>query len=113
WHTVRSMPHAKVLLVNLELCTLHLQEQVDLEGMLGFMQFADGCAASVISGEPVGLELKRFQCDVMPQAAELITWHIGNQGFDMLLSPTVPKVLGDNLPSLLRWLDEPINLWAV
>src|SRR5690606_703019 len=27
--------------------------------------------------------------------------------------PTVPKVLGDNLPSLLRWLDEPINLWAV
>jgi predicted naringenin-chalcone synthase len=113
WHTVRSMPDAKVLLVNLELCTLHLQERVNLEGLLGFMQFADGCAASIISAEPNGLELKRFQCEVMPEAADLITWHVGNHGFNMHLSTSVPKVLGDNLPSLLRWLDEPINLWAV
>jgi alpha-pyrone synthase len=113
WHIVRSMPDAKVLLVNLEICTLHLQECNSLEGLLGFMQFADGAAASVISAEPAGLELKRFRCEVMPQAADLITWHIGNHGFDMGLSPRLPKVLAENLPSMLRWLDEPINLWAV
>jgi alpha-pyrone synthase len=113
WHIVRSMPTARVLLVNLELCTLHLHEDVDLEGLLGFMQFADGCAASMISANPVGLELRRFRCDVLPQAAELITWQVGDRGFDMELAPSLPKVLGDNIESLLHWMDEPVELWAV
>ncbi|MBZ0137250.1 MAG: type III polyketide synthase [Planctomycetes bacterium] len=113
WHVVRSVPTAKVLLVNLELCTLHLQENVDLEGMLGFMQFADGCAASLISSEAEGLQLKRFHCDVLPEAAELITWQVGDRGFAMELSPSLPKVLGDNIAGLMNWVDAPINLWAV
>ena len=113
WHIVRSMPTARVLLVNLELCTLHLHENVDLEGLLGFMQFADGCAASVVSANPTGLELRRFHCDVLPEAAELVTWHVGDRGFAMELAPSLPKVLGDNIAPLLHWLDEPVNLWAV
>ncbi|MCA8916707.1 MAG: type III polyketide synthase [Planctomycetes bacterium] len=112
-HIVRSEPRAKVLLVNLELCTLHLQEDVDLEGLLGFMQFADGCAASVISAESEGLQLKRFHCDVLPEAAELITWQVGDRGFAMELSPSLPKVLGDNIADLMNWVDAPISLWAV
>jgi alpha-pyrone synthase len=113
WHIVRSVPTARVLLVNLELCTLHLHENVDLEGLLGFMQFADGCAASVISANPVGLELKHFRCDVLPEAAELITWQVGDRGFEMELAPSLPKILGDNIAGLLHWLDEPVELWAV
>jgi alpha-pyrone synthase len=113
WHIVRSVPSAKVLLVNLEICTLHLHEETDLEGLLGFMQFADGCAASLISAQPKGLELKRFHCDVMPEAAELITWRVGDRGFEMELAPSLPKTLADNLGGLLDWVDAPIDLWAV
>jgi alpha-pyrone synthase len=113
WHIVRSVPTAKVLLVNLEICTLHLHEQVDLEGLLGFMQFADGCAASLISAQPQGLELQRFHCDVLPAAAELITWRVGDRGFDMVLAPALPKVLSENIAGLLKWVDAPISLWAV
>ena len=54
-HIVRSEPDAVVLILNLELCTLHLQETQDLEQMLSFLLFADGCAACLVSAEPRGL----------------------------------------------------------
>src|SRR5579859_5381354 len=42
-HIVRSDPGARVLAVNLELCTLHLRETADMEEILSFLLFADGC----------------------------------------------------------------------
>ena len=41
-HIVRSEPEAKVLLLSLELCSLHMQESQDLEQLLAFTVFADG-----------------------------------------------------------------------
>ncbi len=101
-HIVRSDPGARVLLVNLELSTLHLQEGADLEGVLGFMQFGDGCAASVISAEARGLKLGQFHCNVMHDAAQLITWMVGDHGFAMHLSPSVPGVLGESIVRMLQ-----------
>ena len=48
-HIVRSQPDARVLAVNLELCTLHLHETADMEEILSFLLFADGCAAAMVS----------------------------------------------------------------
>ena len=39
-HIVRSEPTARVLALNLELCTLHLRETASLEEMLSFLLFA-------------------------------------------------------------------------
>ncbi len=115
YHIVRSQPRAKVLIVNLELCSLHLNSDSSLEQQLAFMQFADGCAASLVSSEPFGLELHRFRCDVWPEAVDLIQWHIGDSGFDMYLSPQVPQALGHNLPAFSEkiLLGEPPQLWAI
>ena len=60
-HIVRSQPTARVLMVNLELCTLHLQETSDLQSVLSFLIFADGCAASIVSAEPVGPRDRRLR----------------------------------------------------
>ena len=46
-HIVRSDPKAGVLMVNLELCTLHFQETQELEQVLSFLIFARWCG-----GEP-------------------------------------------------------------
>lgn len=117
-HIVRSEAHAKVLVVNLELSSLHLQEQWELEKMLSFLLFGDGCGACLISAEPTGLALDRFHAEVIPRSADLITWHIGDQGFQMHLSGQVPG-------RIRRWLREhgagllghrtvrDITLWAV
>jgi predicted naringenin-chalcone synthase len=54
-HIVRSEPNAKVLVLNLELCTLHFQEIHELEQVLSFLVFADGAWASLVSAQPTGL----------------------------------------------------------
>ena len=96
-HIVRSEPDAQVLVVNLELCTLHLQETQDLEKVLSFLVFADGCAASLVTAEREGLALDRFHAALIPASEELITWRVGDKGFDMHLSGRVPGAIGEGI----------------
>ena len=117
-HIVRSQPAARVLMVNLELCTLHLQETSDLESVLSFLIFADGCAASLVSAEPAGLELHGFGTAVVPDSREQITWQIGGNGFLMWLDGAVPGTIARGLPrqiaALLGGRDPAeMELWAV
>lgn len=117
-HIVRAEPHSRVLIVNLEMCTLHMQEMTDIEQALLFAIFADGCAASLVSADPVGFTLDRFASDLLPDSAGHITWNIGNDGFDMRLSGQVPQVIGRHLPAHVAALlgqraAEEVDLWAV
>ncbi|MEO6801876.1 MAG: type III polyketide synthase [Granulicella sp.] len=113
-HIVRSDPKAGVLMVNLELCTLHFQETQDLEQVLSFLVFADGAAASLITAREQGFALDSFKVMMVPDTKELITWKIRGLGFDMLLSGQVPAQLGRALQEsdLMRERDG-IDLWAV
>ena len=90
-HVVRSEPRAKVLVVNLELCTLHMQETSDLEEILSALLFGDGCAASLVSATPDGIALVDFRAVTIPETRDFITWHIGDSGFRMHLSGEVPS----------------------
>jgi predicted naringenin-chalcone synthase len=117
-HIVRSEPTAKVLVINLELCTLHLKEATELDQMLSFLLFGDGCAASLVTAEPTGIALDRFRAVLVPDTQDLITWHIRDFGFDMVLSGEVPAAIqrgiraggGDILDGAAV---EAIELWAV
>jgi len=117
-HIVRSEPSSKVAILNLELCTIHLQETDDLEQVLSFLIFADGCSASLVSREPVGIELQSFTSTILPNSADQITWHIGGRGFDMVLMGRVPSTICQGLPSLLDRIlggqrPEDIGHWAI
>ena len=113
-HIVRSDPKAGVLMLNLELCTLHLQETQDLEQVLSFLVFADGAAASLITAREQGFALDSFKAVMVPETRGLITWKIGGMGFDMLLSGQVPGELGRALhEGELMAERERIDLWAV
>lgn len=113
-HIVRSDPKAGVLMVNLELCTLHLQETQELEQVLSFLVFADGAAASLITAREQGFALDSFKAVMAPGTRGLITWKIRGLGFDMLLSGQVPAELGRALHEgeLMSERDD-IDLWAV
>lgn len=117
-HIVRSEPAAKVLVVNLELCTLHLQETPELERVLSFLIFADGCSACLVSAEPSGIRLANFRSTILPDSADQITWHIGQLGFDMLLSGQVAQTLSRNLSASLDGIlagakRDDIRHWAI
>ena len=113
-HIVRSDPKAGVLMVNLELCTLHFQETQELEQVLSFLVFADGASASLITTCEQGFALDGFKAVMVPETRGLITWKIRGLGFDMLLSGRVPGELGRVLHGgeLMAERDD-IDLWAV
>lgn len=114
---VLAEPHAKVLVVSVELCTLHIQETDDVEVLLSFSIFGDGCAAAFVTAEPEGLRLDGFGTAVMPAAEDLITWHVGDIGFDMRLSGEIPAALGEALPGAVDALVPSgrgsVDLWAI
>jgi predicted naringenin-chalcone synthase len=117
-HIVRSEPGAKVLLVSLELCSLHMQETQNLEQLLAFLVFADGCAAYLVSAEQVGLAIDSFLAVVLPDTSPLITWRIGEKGFDMHLSGKIPGELRRGLAATGTQITQgaaiqSIDLWAV
>jgi predicted naringenin-chalcone synthase len=122
-HIVRSEPRARVLVVNLEICTLHLQDSADLEVILGALLFGDGSAASLVTAEPNGMALENFRAVTIPDSHDLITWFIGDSGFEMTLSGEVPSRIAKALRQELRRNDaesifrehekDDIALWAV
>ena len=117
-HIIRSEPGARVLVVALELCTLHFQECGALDKVLSFLLFGDGCAAALVSAEPIGVEIGEFGAAVLPETADHLTWRIGSSGFEMHLSGQVPPAIAHSLPgalpSLLRGADAgEIGLWAI
>lgn len=117
-HIVRSEPDARVLIINLELCTLHFQETTDLEQLLCFLLFSDGCAASLVTSEPHGIALDSFTAMVLPDTRQLMSWNIRNFGFDMVLSGQVPLAIYQALRAgsnqiLASASAAPIDLWAI
>lgn len=107
-----------MLIVNLELCTLHLQQTQALEQMLSFLVFGDGCAATVVSADPVGLAIDRFHAALVPDTRQLITWRIRDLGFDMFLSGRVPQAISHGLESAADAIldgatPDAIDRWAV
>jgi predicted naringenin-chalcone synthase len=117
-HIVRSEPCAQVLVINLEICSLHLKETSNLDEILSFLIFGDGCAASIVTAEPLGLALDSFRAVLVPDTRDLITWHIGDLGFDMVLSGQVPgailEALRESAGEILGGAPvSAFDLWAV
>ena len=117
-HIVRSDPDARVLVLNLELCTLHMRDAHELEEMLGFLLFADGCAACLVTAEPQGIAIDSFRAVLVPETKDMITWHIRDCGFEMVLSSRVPGMIRRALKAAANEIlsDAPptsIDLWAV
>lgn len=89
-HIARSDPQARILVVTVELCSLHMQATPALESLLAQLQFADGAAAAIVTAEPGGIAIDRFFAATLPDSADLIRWDIGDEGFVMHLSGAVP-----------------------
>jgi predicted naringenin-chalcone synthase len=117
-HIVRSEPGARVLMVNLELCCLHLRKTDDLEEILSYLIFADGCAAALVSADPTGQAIDSFRAVTIPGTRDLITWDVGDFGFEMVLSGHVPGAILESMracvPEILAGAaPRDILLWGV
>jgi predicted naringenin-chalcone synthase len=98
--------NAAVLVVCLELCTLHLQLEDKPDVMLANSLFADGAAAAIVSARPPAAEtpayrLDGFTSELVPSGAAHMAWDIGNHGFEIKLSSYVPELLGAEMHTLM------------
>lgn len=119
-HIVRSEPAARVLVVTVELSSLHLQWEDGIEPLLAMLQFGDGAAAALVSADPNGFEMTRVFALTLPDSGELIRWTVGDTGFAMHLSGQVPARIGTALadPKVLATIlgggeADAIDAWAV
>ncbi len=99
-------PEAVVLVIALELCSLHMQIDEAPDVILGNTVFADGAAAALVTSRPHPdrntYRIEGFHCGTIPEGESAMAWSIGNRGFDLVLSSYVPKVIGAEIGSILR-----------
>ena len=96
-HIVRSHPAARVLVLCVELSTLHLQETGEIEPLLAMLQFGDGAAAALVTGTPGGFEIGDPFATTLADSEALIRWDITDRGFAMHLSGEVPARIAAGL----------------
>ena len=90
-------PQAKVLVVCVELCSLHFRNDSSDDNLLSTALFSDGAAAVLMTGDRVTLpSLARWQAFhscLMPEGEQSMAWHVGDTGFEMVLKRDVPALV--------------------
>jgi predicted naringenin-chalcone synthase len=107
---------ACVLVVSVELCTLHLHVTDRPDQLVANALFADGAAACVVEsfspsdsrsartppphpGRTQPVELLQTASIRFPGSAAAMAWTIGNHGFEMTLAESVPALIKAHLPA--------------
>lgn len=102
-------PDAVVLVVSVELCTLHLRSSEDPDLIVASSLFADGAAAGIVTAKEIstdapGFALDRFHTALATEGEKDMAWTIGDEGFEMILSTSVPQIIGANIEQATRAL---------
>ncbi len=111
----KAEPNSKVLMVCIELCTLHFQNDFSLENVISNAIFADGAAAVLIQGnthQQKHFKIESFHSDLVPQTEQEMAWSIGDYGFDIVLSSYVPKVIKFGISVFTEKLLQQLN-WSL
>lgn len=114
---------ARVLVCAAEICSLHLHQDPSPDQVIANAIFADGAAACVVGAARAEEGIARVagvETVLIPGTAGLMTWRIGDFGFEMSLGREVPEVLGREVgPWVRAWLDRrglgagDVASWAV
>jgi predicted naringenin-chalcone synthase len=114
---IRADENAVVLMVNLELCSLHLQQTERMDRLVSFLLFADGCAASLISSKPTGLRIDACASHLSLRDSERMAWHVEDSGFAMTLDARLPlrirQWFESNADLSAASADRGAMLWAI
>jgi alpha-pyrone synthase len=92
-----------VLVVCVELCTIHFQKNNSRDQLVSNALFGDGAAAVIVSGKKnqgINLGLEAFKCMIAPGSKSEMAWQVSNTGFEMTLSSYVPLVIKSGIKDL-------------
>jgi predicted naringenin-chalcone synthase len=110
----KADPKATVLIVNIELCTLHFQVESNLDNWLSNALFGDGASAVIVRNEEITneklFEIKSFYTEIVSDAKREMAWEIGNFGYQMQLTNKVPKQIKKGIKTIAQNLLAKANL---
>jgi alpha-pyrone synthase len=121
----RSRADFKVLVVCVELCTLHFQMDDSFESVIINALFSDGAAACLMQSAcredaKDKLIYNDSSCLLDTESLDAMSWDIGDTGFMMDLSPKIPEIIAATLPGYIHGLldkhrlnQKDIDFWAV
>lgn len=94
----KANPNSRILLVCTELCSLHLQTELNYDNLLASSLFADGAAAAVIGcnpkrGESPLWEIVKHYSFGLENSVKYMGWEASDHGFLMRLSDSVPRII--------------------
>lgn len=124
WEAMKQNHNENILMVSVELCSLHLQTEPTRDNILANMIFADGAGAAFFSknnySDKRRLEIQFAESFLFEDSAKFMGWKIGNNGFEMMLSSELPKIiLNSAAPRAKQILDKKgidisqIKHWAL
>lgn len=119
--------NAKVLVVSVELCTLHFQSKNNHDNLLSNTIFGDGSAALLVTSDEfanrnnlAGLSINGFYSLLLNSGKHLMGWNITPNNFEMVLDADVPLFLAENAAEIffkasqkLNISPAEINYWAI
>lgn len=118
-------PDAVVMIVCLELCSLHFQSSTNTDSLISASVFADGGAGVIVSAEQPAkrtpaYRLDQFSTTIAKESEQDMSWTIGDTGFEMVLSTYVPGIIQSNIKqSVAPLLDDyriglqDVGHWAI
>lgn len=98
---VRAYPDQVAVLLSVELCSLTWQrDDKSVANLISAGLFGDGAAAVLVAGDQVphrGPRIVASDRVFYPNTEDVMGWAISEKGFNIVLSPDVPKVVVENL----------------
>lgn len=99
-----AFPHAKVLVLCVELCSLTFQpNDYSKSNLIGTSLFADGVACALLTGDkvnvhdfskhPVHPAILDTQSTLMPHSEDVMGWNIKNDGLYVIFSRDIPSIV--------------------
>lgn len=99
-------PYANVLIADVELSTIHFQNNTSSDNMLANTLFADGAAAVLVCGTESkyksDIKITNFRSKLVRKGKSAMAWKISSQGFLMNLSTQVPGLISEDFHQILK-----------
>jgi alkylresorcinol/alkylpyrone synthase len=98
---VKAYPDHNAALLSVELCSLTWQrDDLTVANFISSGLFGDGAAAVIVSGREVaqhGPRVLATRSVFYPDTQNVMGWNVSEKGFQIVLSPDVPRMVHDHL----------------
>jgi predicted naringenin-chalcone synthase len=120
---IRNDSDARVLIIAVELCTVHFQPKGNSDNLLSNTLFSDGAASVLVMSDnsPLpGLNIDGFYSLLLHDGWDLMGWDVNPLSFEMILNSQIPVFIGNEVNRILdraaahySIAREDIKHWAI